>query len=170
MGDRCSRARTSGRSRCGTPRARRGGGGSSGPRNGTLGYAPSKLPKRAHRANVMLPRRGSSPLHRSRPRRALDAVEAAGLVPPGTARCCVASRTASGICASTTRRTSSSSSTGRRWSRTGIEDEHRFLLDLRDAEIPVCAPLALPGGGTVGEHAASISASGRAPAAASPTS
>jgi Ser/Thr protein kinase RdoA (MazF antagonist) len=40
-----------------------------------------------------------------------------------------------------------------RWSRTGIEDEHRFLLDLRDAEIPVCAPLALPGGGTVGEHA-----------------
>lgn len=40
-----------------------------------------------------------------------------------------------------------------RWSRIGIEDEHRFLLDLRDAEIPVCAPLALPGGGTVGEHA-----------------
>ncbi|RIL01372.1 MAG: serine/threonine protein kinase [Proteobacteria bacterium] len=40
-----------------------------------------------------------------------------------------------------------------RWSRAGIEDEHRFLLDLRDAEIPVCAPLALAGGGTVGEHA-----------------
>jgi len=40
-----------------------------------------------------------------------------------------------------------------RWSRAGIEDEHRFLLDLRAAEIPVCAPLALPGGGTVGEHA-----------------
>jgi Ser/Thr protein kinase RdoA (MazF antagonist) len=40
-----------------------------------------------------------------------------------------------------------------RWSRAGIEDEHRFLLDLREAEIPVCAPLALPGGGTVGEHA-----------------
>ena len=39
-----------------------------------------------------------------------------------------------------------------RWSRTGIEDEHRFLLDLRAAEIPVCAPLALPGGDTVGEH------------------
>jgi len=40
-----------------------------------------------------------------------------------------------------------------RWSRAGIEDEHGFLLDLRDAEVPVCAPLALPGGTTVGEHA-----------------
>ncbi|MCX5740277.1 MAG: serine/threonine protein kinase [Proteobacteria bacterium] len=39
-----------------------------------------------------------------------------------------------------------------RWSRAGIEDEHRFLLDLRASEIPVCAPLALPGGGTIGEH------------------
>lgn len=40
-----------------------------------------------------------------------------------------------------------------RWSRAGIEDEHRFLLDLRDAEIPVCAPLTLAGGGTIGVHA-----------------
>ena len=40
-----------------------------------------------------------------------------------------------------------------RWSRPGIESEHRFLLDLREAEVPVCAPLSLPGGGTVGEHA-----------------
>jgi Ser/Thr protein kinase RdoA (MazF antagonist) len=40
-----------------------------------------------------------------------------------------------------------------RWSRAGIEDEHRFLLDLREAEIPVCAPLTLQGGGTIGEHA-----------------
>ncbi len=46
-----------------------------------------------------------------------------------------------------------------RWSRAAIEDEHRFLLDLRDAEIPVCAPLALPaaagdenGKNTVGER------------------
>jgi Ser/Thr protein kinase RdoA (MazF antagonist) len=39
-----------------------------------------------------------------------------------------------------------------RWTRTGIEDEHRFLLDLRAAEIPVCAPLELPGGDTVGQH------------------
>lgn len=40
-----------------------------------------------------------------------------------------------------------------RWSRAGVEDEHRFLLDLREAEISVCAPLTLPSGGTVGEHA-----------------
>lgn len=40
-----------------------------------------------------------------------------------------------------------------RWSRPGIESEHRFLLDLREAEVPVCAPLSLPGGGTVGVHA-----------------
>src|SRR5262245_12156561 len=39
-----------------------------------------------------------------------------------------------------------------RWSRAGVEDEHRFLLDLRDAEIPVCVPLTLPEGGTVGER------------------
>lgn len=40
-----------------------------------------------------------------------------------------------------------------RWSRAGIADEHRFLLDLRDAEIPVCAPLVLESGTTIGEHA-----------------
>jgi Ser/Thr protein kinase RdoA (MazF antagonist) len=33
-----------------------------------------------------------------------------------------------------------------RWSRAALEDEHRFLFDLRAAEIPVCAPLAGPGG------------------------
>ena len=32
-----------------------------------------------------------------------------------------------------------------RWSREAIAEEHRFLLDLRDAEIPVCAPLAFDG-------------------------
>ena len=40
-----------------------------------------------------------------------------------------------------------------RWSRAGIEDEHLFLRDLREAEVPVCAPLTLRGGETVGEHA-----------------
>lgn len=39
-----------------------------------------------------------------------------------------------------------------RWSRAGIEDEHQFLRDLHEAEVPVCAPLALPSGATVGEH------------------
>lgn len=38
-----------------------------------------------------------------------------------------------------------------RWSRAALEDEHRFLLDLREAEIPVCAPLPLAGGATLGE-------------------
>jgi len=36
-----------------------------------------------------------------------------------------------------------------RWSREGILDEHRFLADLARAEIPVCAPLAFPDGGTL---------------------
>lgn len=38
-----------------------------------------------------------------------------------------------------------------RWSRAAVADEHRFLLDLRDGEIPVCAPLALPGAGDDGD-------------------
>jgi Ser/Thr protein kinase RdoA (MazF antagonist) len=33
-----------------------------------------------------------------------------------------------------------------RWSREAILDEHRFLRELRAAEIPVCAPLEFPGG------------------------
>ena len=36
-----------------------------------------------------------------------------------------------------------------RWSRQGILEEHRFLADLREAEIPVCAPLSFPDGGTL---------------------
>jgi Ser/Thr protein kinase RdoA (MazF antagonist) len=36
-----------------------------------------------------------------------------------------------------------------RWSREAILDEHRFLQELRAAEIPVCAPLAFPGGGSL---------------------
>ena len=44
-----------------------------------------------------------------------------------------------------------------RWSRAAVEDEHRFLLDLQSAEVPVCAPLVLQGAGggddaTVGER------------------
>lgn len=38
-----------------------------------------------------------------------------------------------------------------RWSREQILEEHRFLFDLRDDEIPVCAPLDFPGGGTLRE-------------------
>ena len=38
-----------------------------------------------------------------------------------------------------------------RWSREAILEEHRFLLDLRAAEIPVCAPIAFPDGATLHE-------------------
>jgi Ser/Thr protein kinase RdoA (MazF antagonist) len=38
-----------------------------------------------------------------------------------------------------------------RWSRDCILDEHRFLRDCADAELPVAVPLALDGGETLGE-------------------
>ena len=38
-----------------------------------------------------------------------------------------------------------------RWSRETILDEHRLLAALRDAEIPVCAPMAFPDGDTLHE-------------------
>ncbi len=39
-----------------------------------------------------------------------------------------------------------------RWSREAIIDEHNFIADCSDAEIPVVAPLCLENGGTLGEH------------------
>jgi Ser/Thr protein kinase RdoA (MazF antagonist) len=36
-----------------------------------------------------------------------------------------------------------------RWTREAILEEHAFLRDLREAEIPVCAPLAFPDGDTL---------------------
>jgi Ser/Thr protein kinase RdoA (MazF antagonist) len=38
-----------------------------------------------------------------------------------------------------------------RWDRDGILDEHRFLADCAAAELPVVSPIAMPGGGTLGE-------------------
>jgi len=38
-----------------------------------------------------------------------------------------------------------------RWDRACILEEHRFLADCAEAEIPVVAPLALAGGGSLGE-------------------
>jgi Ser/Thr protein kinase RdoA (MazF antagonist) len=38
-----------------------------------------------------------------------------------------------------------------RWSREQIAEEHRFLLDLVEHEIPAVAPVVLPGGGTLAE-------------------
>jgi Ser/Thr protein kinase RdoA (MazF antagonist) len=40
-----------------------------------------------------------------------------------------------------------------RWGRLTIEDEHRFVLDCGESELPVVAPLALANGNTIGEHA-----------------
>jgi Ser/Thr protein kinase RdoA (MazF antagonist) len=40
-----------------------------------------------------------------------------------------------------------------RWSRAALDEEHRFLRDLVEAEVPVCAPLAIAeGGGTLAVH------------------
>ena len=36
-----------------------------------------------------------------------------------------------------------------RWSREQLEEEHRFLALLASEEIPVCAPMEFPGGGTI---------------------
>jgi Ser/Thr protein kinase RdoA (MazF antagonist) len=36
-----------------------------------------------------------------------------------------------------------------RWTREQILEEHRFLLDLNEAEVPAVAPIALPGGETL---------------------
>jgi len=38
-----------------------------------------------------------------------------------------------------------------RWSAEAIREEHRFLAELREAEIPVCAPLSFPDGSTLGK-------------------
>jgi Ser/Thr protein kinase RdoA (MazF antagonist) len=38
-----------------------------------------------------------------------------------------------------------------RWSRDQIREEHELLFELRGDEIPVCAPLMLAGGSTIGE-------------------
>ena len=39
-----------------------------------------------------------------------------------------------------------------RWSREALEDEHKFLLELNDREIPVIAPLRLKDKTTLGQH------------------
>jgi Ser/Thr protein kinase RdoA (MazF antagonist) len=38
-----------------------------------------------------------------------------------------------------------------RWSREALQDEHDFVADCAAAEIPVIAPMTLPGGGTIAE-------------------
>lgn len=43
-----------------------------------------------------------------------------------------------------------------RWSRAAIADEHRLLLALQEAEIPVCAPLIFADGESVGQTSEGI--------------
>lgn len=38
-----------------------------------------------------------------------------------------------------------------RWSRPSIQEEHAFLEDLRISDVPVCSPLQLPDGNTLGK-------------------
>lgn len=40
-----------------------------------------------------------------------------------------------------------------RWGREAIEDEHRFVLDCQESELPVVAPMVLSNNNTIGEHA-----------------
>lgn len=89
--------------------------------------------------------------HRLGPAAALDAVEAAGLRPTGQ---CAPLRFLENrvydVRLEDERHVVVKFYRPGRWSREALLDEHRFLLDLRDAEIPVCAPLRLPDGGTLG--------------------
>lgn len=39
-----------------------------------------------------------------------------------------------------------------RWIREAVEDEHLFLLDCQEAELPVVAPVVLPSGETIADH------------------
>jgi len=84
------------------------------------------------------------------PDRVLGAVEAAGYLPSGhcSPLTCLENRVydvrledASHVIAKFYR--------PGRWSRAGILEEHEFLNDLQGAEIPACAPLDFPGGGTL---------------------
>jgi Ser/Thr protein kinase RdoA (MazF antagonist) len=89
------------------------------------------------------------------PEAALDAVEAAGLAPSGHCAMlrCLENRVYDVRLDDGAPLDVKYYRPGR-WSRAAIEDEHRFLFDLREAEVPVCAPLALAPGGagsSVGE-------------------
>ncbi len=39
-----------------------------------------------------------------------------------------------------------------RWTRAALQDEHDFLLELAEAELPVIAPLTLANGGSLGDY------------------
>lgn len=84
------------------------------------------------------------------PDRVLGAVEALGLRPTGhvTALTCLENRVHD-VRLEDGRHVVVKFYRPGRWSREAIADEHRFLGDLREAEIPVCAPLADGSGRTL---------------------
>lgn len=103
------------------------------------------------------------------PDRVLDAVERAGLQPTGhcTALGALENRVYD-VRLDDGRHVVAKFYRPGRWSREAILDEHRMLFALREAEIPVCAPLVLPDGETVHEshgifHALWPRTGGRAP-------
>ena len=85
------------------------------------------------------------------PDRVLNAVEAAGFAPTGhcTALTCLENRVYD-VRLEGGRHVVAKFYRPGRWSREAILDEHRFLFDLRAAEIPVCAPLTFGAGESVG--------------------
>lgn len=84
------------------------------------------------------------------PDRVLAAVEAAGLRPTGhcTPLTCLENRVYD-LRLEDGRHVVAKFYRPGRWSREAILDEHRFLANLRAAEIPVCAPQAFQDGGTL---------------------
>ena len=89
---------------------------------------------------------------RLRPEQVLDAVESAGLRPTGhvTALTCLENRVHD-VRLEDGRHVVIKFYRPGRWSREAILDEHRFLEDLRESEVPVCSPLASSDGATLHE-------------------
>ena len=86
------------------------------------------------------------------PDRVLDAVEVGGLRAPGAACRCARSRIASTRWSSrTSARLIVKFYRPGRWSRETILDEHRFLADLAEAELPAVPPMDLGTGTTLPE-------------------
>jgi Ser/Thr protein kinase RdoA (MazF antagonist) len=81
------------------------------------------------------------------PERVLRAVEAAGLAPTGhcTPLVCLENRVYD-VRLEDRRHVVVKFYRPGRWSREAVLEEHRYLFDLSDADIPVCAPLRSPDG------------------------
>lgn len=86
------------------------------------------------------------------PEQVLDAVESVGLRPTGhvSALTCLENRVHD-VKLEDGRHVVIKFYRPERWSREALLAEHRFLADLREAEVPVCAPLVGPDGETLHE-------------------